>query len=300
MVTGNGKFAVVILNYNKRVDVLRAIDSVLSSDVDDVHLVVVDNASSDGSVEAIGEAYPAIPLLANSENLGVSGGRNSGWRYARDHFDFEYILFLDDDAMLSPEYLRIVRTTFSRYPDVGVVCGKAFTTEGHETLMSVGITANLYTGSIEDIGVGESDHGQYDEVTERDSCGGFAFCSRAGLFEELLAFDEAFNPYGWEDVDYCLRAKKLGFRTLYHPDAVLVHKGSKAGRRPKASYEIHKIRNYLLLLRTHTTISQKFTCLLFVPIRCVRVTILMVRSGNAGVIGAQASGFFRGLFRRRR
>lgn len=289
----------VVLNYNKRLDVLNAINSVLSSDIDDVDIVVVDNSSNDGSVDAIRERFPAVPLLVNPENLGVSGGRNSGWRYASAHFDFEFILFLDDDAILSADYLRRVRATFIQYPDVGIVCGKAFTTEGRETLMSVGIHANLYTGSIDDIGVGESDHGQYDLAVERDSCGGFAFCSRASLFESLGAFDEAFNPYGWEDVDFCLRAKRAGFRTLYQPEAVLVHKGSKAGRRPKASYEVHKIRNYLLLLRTHTTATQKLTCLVFVPVRCIKVAFSMIVGGNAGVIGAQAAGFFRGLLARR-
>jgi GT2 family glycosyltransferase len=299
MIVSNGRFAVVILNYNKRLDVLNAINSVLTSDISDVDVIAVDNSSSDGSVEAIAERFPAVPLLANQANLGVSGGRNSGWRYATAHFDFEYILFLDDDAILSPDYLRRVRATFAERPDVGVVCGKAFTTEAHTTLMSVGIKANLYTGSIEDIGVGESDHGQHDVVTERDSCGGFAFCTRAALFERLGAFDEAFNPYGWEDVDFCLRAKRAGFLTLYQPAAVLVHKGSKAGRRPKASYEIHKIRNYLLLLKTHTTMVQKLSCLLFVPIRCMKVAYLMIAGGNARVIGAQAAGFFRGLLARR-
>ena len=299
MIKQNGRFAVVILNYNKRADVLNAIGSVLASDIDDVDIVAVDNNSSDGSVEAIRSEYPGVQLVANKDNLGVSGGRNSGWRYALEHFDFEYVLFLDDDALLSQDYLRLVRETYREFPDAGVVCGKAFTTESHDTLMSVGIKANLYTGSIEDIGVGESDHGQYDELVERESCGGFAFCSRASLFWELGTFDEAFNPYGWEDVDYCLKARAAGFKTLYQPAAVLVHKGSKAGRNPKASYEVHKIRNYLLLLKTHTTWTQKLTCLLFVPIRCIRVAYLMIRSGNTRVIGSQAAGFLRGLVARR-
>ena len=299
MITENGEFAVVILNFNKRDDVLNAIASVLDSNIDDVSIVVVDNNSSDGSVDAIRNSYPEVPLVANTENLGVSGGRNSGWRYALKHFDFEYVLFLDDDAMLSADYLYTVRETYREYPDTGVVCGKAFTTESHELLMSVGIDANLYTGSIEDIGVGEADDGQYDEVVTRDSCGGFAFCSRASLFDSLGAFDESFNPYGWEDVDYCLKARSAGYSTIYQPAAVLVHKGSKAGRNPKASYEIHKIRNYLLLLKTHTNWVQKLSCVLFVPIRCVKVAYMMIRSGNSRVIGAQAKGFVRGLFARR-
>ena len=299
MISENGRFAVVILNFNKRDDVLNAIASVLESDIADVDLVVVDNNSSDGSTDAIADRFPDVPLVANRDNLGVSGGRNSGWQYSKEHFDFEFILFLDDDAILSASYLRQVRETYRQYPNAGVVCGKAFTTETHETLMSVGIDVNLYTGSIEDIGVGESDNGQYDNTVERDSCGGFAFCSRASLFQTLNAFDEAFNPYGWEDVDYCLRARQMNFTTVYQPSAVLVHKGSKAGRRPKASYEIHKIRNYLLLLKTHTSVLQKITCLLFVPIRCIKVAYLMIRSGNARVIGSQTVGFCRGIIARR-
>ena len=299
MISSNQQFAVVILNHNKRDDLLESIQSVLDSSIKPVQIVVVDNASSDDSVSAVRAAFPDIALIANDSNLGVSGGRNVGWRFAQSHFTFEYVLFLDDDASLSQDYLSEIGKTFETNPKAGIVCGKAFTTHSRQFLMSVGIKANLFTGTVEDIGVGECDHGQYDQSCERGASGGFAFCSRASLFDELGAFDESYNPYGWEDVDFCLKAKHAGYITQYQPAAVLVHKGSKAGRRPKASYEVHKIRNYLLLLRRHTSPLQKLSCLVFVPLRCAKVAYKMLRSGNARVISAQARGFISGLVLKR-
>ena len=161
--------------------------------------------------------------------------------------------------------------------------------------MSVGITANLYTGLVYDLGVGELDQGQYDEPREIDAAGGFAFMVRADLFRRLDAFDERYSPYGWEDVDFSLRARNLGYTIRYVPDARLVHKGTKAGRKPKAGYERHKIKNYLYLLKQHANPLQKLCCLFAVPVKGVYIVFQMIFSGNANVISSQFRGFFEGL-----
>jgi GT2 family glycosyltransferase len=120
---------------------------------------------------------------------------------------------------------------------------------------------------------------------------------RAAVFEELNGIDEQFNPYGWEEVDFCLRARDAGYRVRYEPRAVLCHKGSKAGRAPKAEYERHKVRNYFKLLRLHTNPVQKITCVLFIPVKCARVAWQMLRTGNARIIVAQARGFLDSLLK---
>jgi GT2 family glycosyltransferase len=286
---------VVVLSYNKRDYLLLAIESIRQSDYPRLSIVVVDNASSDGSADAVEERYPGVTVIRNPANLGAAGGRNAGWRHLRSQGGCDYLVFLDDDAEVTPTYFSAVARCFESSPDIGIVAGKAHTAPGNGVIMSAGISVNLYTGNVSDIGVCESDVGQFDQARDLDACGGFAFAVRAAVFEQLNGIDEQFNPYGWEEVDFCLRARNAGYIVRYEPRAVLSHRGTRAGRPPKAEYERHKVRNYFRLIGRHTNLVQKLSCLFFVPIRCVRVAWRMIRTGNAKIILAQARGFLDGM-----
>lgn len=285
---------VVVLSYNKRDQVLLALESVARSQYPELVVVMFDNASIDGSADAAAARYPGFTVARSAENLGAAGGRNSGWKQLRGIAACDYVVFLDDDTEVTTAYFERIADCFEAHPEAAVVAGKAMTGVDTGVIMSAGIEVNLYTGHVGDIGVGEKDEGQYDHARELPACGGFALAVRAAVYDELGGIDERFNPYGWEEVDFCLRARKAGHKVLYEPRAVLCHKGSKAGRPPKAEYERHKVRNYFRLLARHASPAQKITCLLFVPIRCVRVAWRMLRSGNARIILAQARGFFDG------
>jgi len=295
--TSSGCIAIVVLNYNKKPDLLEALESIYASDYPNFKVVVVDNDSTDGSADAVAEHFPQAHLIRNPENTGVSMGRNTGWRYADEHYDFDYVIFLDDDTVVTTDFLSKLVDAYRRHPEAGVLAGKAFTNFEKNQLMSVGIRANLYTGLVYDLGVGECDEGQYEEPREIDAAGGFAFMVRANLFRELNAFDERYSPYGWEDVDFSLRARNAGFTVRYVPDARLCHKGTKAGRKPKAGYERNKIKNYLYLLKQHANPLQKICCLFAVPMKGVYVVFDMIVSGNANVITSQFRGFFEGLIK---
>ena len=205
---------VVVLNYNKKKDLLLGLKSIYASDYPKIRVVVVDNNSSDGSADAVAEAYPDTPLIRNPENTGVSMGRNLGWHYAKENFDFEYIIFLDDDSEVAPDYFTKMVKAYSEHPEVGIVTGKAYIDWDTKTLCSVGISVNLYTGLIFDIGAGKKDEGQYDTAGYREACGGFAYSVRRELFDKLDAFDERYSPYGWEDVDFVLELKRQGIKHI--------------------------------------------------------------------------------------
>jgi len=291
---------VVVLNYNKKDDLLLALKSIYASDYPKISIVVVDNNSTDGSADAVSEIYPDTPLIRNPVNSGVSKGRNVGWQFAKEHFEFEYIIFLDDDTEVEPDYFTKIIQAYQEYPEVGIVTGKSYINKKTKIFCSVGISANLYTGLIHDIGVGKKDEGQYDTTCYRRACGGFAFSCRRELFDKLNAFDENYSPYGWEDVDLCFKAEKAGQKTLYVHDALVVHKGTKAGRAPVPSYERHKIKNYLYLLKQHTNILQKMCCCVCIPLKGAYIIGEMILTGHPKVILSQFRGFFEGLINSRR
>lgn len=286
---------VVILSHNKREQLLEAVESVRRSDYDGLILLVLDNASTDGSADAVAGRFPEVAIHRSPTNLGAAGGRNAGWRELRRRGACDIVVFLDDDAEVTPAYFGRIADCFARHADAAVIAGKAHTTRDSHVIMSAGIEVNLYTGHVGDIGTGERDSGQYEASRELDACGGFALAVRAQVFDELGGIDERFNPYGWEEVDFCLRARRAGYRVLYEPRAVLCHKGTRAGRAPRPDYERHKVRNYFRLIGRHANPLQKLCCAFFIPLRALRVATHMLRTGHGGVILAQARGFLDGL-----
>ena len=288
--------AIIILNFNKRNDVLEAIESAYASDYLKVAIFLVDNASTDGSWEAIEATYPKLSKIRMLKNLGASSGRNAGWQFVKESFRPDYLLFLDDDATLAPNAISCFVDAMHAEPNAGIACGKGYTRYPSTILNSVGIRANLYTGIIEDIGAGDEDTGQYETLRHVDACGCFGLFIKTSLFENIDGFNEAFNPYGWEDVDLCLRAKRLGYLTLYVPTAVIHHKGTKLGRKPLPQYEQTKARNYVYLIREHASWLQLVSIGLCLPIRILALMFRLVRQGSQDMLISHARGLWHALF----
>ncbi|MGB0911829.1 MAG: glycosyltransferase family 2 protein [Nitrospirales bacterium] len=287
--------AIIILNFNKRVDVLEAIDSALATEYQDVEILVIDNASTDGSWEAITEAYPRLTKIRMSSNVGAAGGRNAAWQHQKEQSATDYLFFLDDDATIASDGISQFVNAVQSDQTVGIACGKGYTRFPSTIINSVGIQANFYTGVIEDIGAGEEDLGQYETQRYVDACGCFGLFINATLFDQLNGFNEAFNPYGWEEVDLCLRAKQLGYQSLYVPTAIIHHKGTKLGRKPVPQYEQTKARNYLYLIKQHANVLQLITIGLYFPFRLLALITKLVYQGNMNIIAAHARGAWRAL-----
>ena len=101
----NPKIVVIIVNWNKKKDVIKLLSSLKHIDYDNFFTVVVDNASKDDSVESIGRLFPNVELILNSTNLGGSGGFNIGIDYVRKNKKFDYIWILDNDAVVEKNTL---------------------------------------------------------------------------------------------------------------------------------------------------------------------------------------------------
>lgn len=292
------KVAIIILNFNKRHDILACLKSVYQLDYPSYEVIVVDNASTDGSQDAVRDLFPDAHLICNETNLGAPGGRNVGIDYAEKHFDFDAVLFLDNDAIVEPAFLKHLTSAVEAKKDVGIAGGKAFMEYPSTTIMSTGIDVNFYTGFIGDIGSGKQDQGQFDEERVVPAYGGFGLLVEKEVLQELKGFDDHFNPYGWGEVDLCLRAKDLGYKTLYVPSAIIYHKGCKVGRGPIPHYEKHKTKNYLFLMRRHAKGFQKVTVFISLFVRGFFRFIVLVIRGQFSVIGAQLRGFLEGIVRK--
>ena len=286
----NPRVAVIVLTHNNLEDTTECLTSVLESDCADYDVLLVDNGSTDGSIEKLEALFPNIHFLINAENLGVAGGRNAGWHYVREHLDADYLCFLDNDTVVRPQTIRLLTECLQARPEVAVACGKAYTAPPSTTIMSVGMTINLYTGVITDIGTGETDTGQYESPGYVAACGGFCFVVKHDVFRECEGLDNSFNPYGFEDADFSLRALERGYRCYYVPQAVLYHKGCKIGRGYVPYYEKYKVKHLFRLLSRHTTIVQKLTCSVCIPSRALLAILKLVARGEFHIVMSQFRG----------
>jgi GT2 family glycosyltransferase len=215
------KISVVVVNFNGK----RFLDDCLKSlevqTYRDYEVIVVDNASKDGSEEHVRSCFPWARVVRNERNLGSTGGNNSGIREARG----EFIVTLNNDTCVEKDFLERLLGPMS---DEGVgMCGsKMIFPNGR--INSTGLCISR-SGAAWDRGVNEEDRGQYDRQPEiLGPCAGAALYRRK-MLDEIGLFDEDFFIF-MEDIDLALRARYAGWRGVYVPGAVAHHlHGATAG-----------------------------------------------------------------------
>lgn len=282
-----GSAALIILTWNGKELLLECLKHAELTDYQPLAIVVVDNGSSDGTAEVVRRLYPDVHLLSLGRNAGVSGGRNAGVRYVEEHLDTEYIILLDNDTQVEPDTVSKLVAAVCRDEHVGLVTPKAFRKKGDPLLLSAGgMHFHPFTGVLKDVAGGEIDRGQYERPRDVQACPGFAFLVRNAVFRQIGLFDEAFNPYGWEDVDFSLRASKAGFRIVFAPEAVVYHAGGRKGRGVVELYERHKARNMFYFVRRHTTTLQWFCFLGILPFRAFVRIVKEVTGGGGSAVSA--------------
>jgi len=292
IISKNHLVAIVILSYNKKKDILECLDSIFNLDYNEFEVIVVDNGSSDGSVEEIKTKYPNVHLIESKINLGVAGGRNLGVKCANEILKYKFLLFLDDDIVIDKSALSEMISSFNSDGNIGIVTPKCYLTNMPRVIgYAGGMSVNLFIGKITDIGGGVIDVGQLDQSKFISSSAGLCLL-RKELFNKVGMFDEKFNPYGWEDVDFSLSARQKGFKIFYNHKAVVFHKGGKKGRgKAIAEYEFSKSKNYFYLIRKHANILQLLTLSIFLPVRALIIITKEILRGELKTISAQ----FRGI-----
>ncbi len=288
---------VVVLSFNKREDTLRCLESVTRMRYEPREVVVVDNGSSDGTADAVARAHPGVHLVKSPVNLGAPGGRNLGIRYAGARFPYAYLLFLDDDTVVDERLADELVAVLRDEPGAGLATPKAYRTGAPGVIASAGgMRVRLGRASITDVGAGALDVGQFDGAALVDSCVAFAVLARRAALERSGGFDEAFNPYGWEEVDFSLRVRKAGYTIRYAPRAVVHHAGGTPGRgRRVPEYERAKFANYLKLMRRHASPLQWAGFLAVLPARGALLMLDEVRRGNWRIVRARLAGVAQAL-----
>jgi GT2 family glycosyltransferase len=245
------KIALVVLNYNGNDDTLECLRSLLKISYPDPRIYVVDNGSDPPLREALGDLRTRVRLIENRENLGFTGGHNAALKLALSE-GADQVLLLNNDTVVDPGFLEPLVRALNEDPGLGIVSPKIYFYGKDRVLWSYGARVDRLTGRSPHIGVDEYDSGQCDAIRDVDRVTGCAMLVRRDFLERVGALDDRFFAYA-EEMDWCLRARRAGYRVAVVKESILWHKGHRSsGRigRPFIGYLL--ARNHLLLLRKHS------------------------------------------------
>ena len=245
---GVARLGVVVLNWNGREHLGPCLDSLLASDHPDFFVVVVDNGSRDGSVEYL-RGRGDVELVALDENRRFSGGNNAGAARAIE-LGAEILLILNNDTTIESDALRRLAATL-REGRHGIAAPRIVLADDPGRIWYGGGVFDPRTGYVGHRAIRRPVDAGADPPGETDWVTGCALAIEADLWQRLGGLDSAYYIYA-EDVDLCLRARRLGVTIAYCPGAVVYHAVSASvggGASPFKAY--HRTRARRQLLRRH-------------------------------------------------
>lgn len=216
----NAKVSIIILNYNGMFYTKGCLESVLNTNYPNFEIIFVDNASTDGSLQYAKEKFghdTRIKFVENDRNYGWPLGNNIGLK----HSNGKYVIFLNMDVEVTPEWLRELVNTMESDPTIGVAGPKELLMRDRVRLVTCGHMFTFYGIPLER-GVGELDEGQYDYIAEIFGAHGAAIMVRRKVLEEIGSFDSDFIIM-ISETDFCWRVWLRGYRVVFVPSSVIYH-----------------------------------------------------------------------------
>lgn len=256
---------IVVLNWNGAEDTRACLESLVGILSPSCRLLVVDNGSTDGSVERIREAFADIELLLLPSNIGYAGGNNAGFRRVQE-LGAEFVIFLNNDTLVDAGFCAPLVETLQRNPSAGIAVPKIFYLDRPDTLWYAGGVVNLSTGLIRHVGIRKKDAPQFDRPGVTGYATGCCFAMRCRDFEAVGGFDEGFRMYA-EDVDLSLRIRSRGMTINYVPSSRVWHKVSASLTRSPLRKFLKKSVGDLYLFRKYRAWSGIVLYLLLLPLR---------------------------------
>lgn len=247
------KVSIIIVTWNAARFMAQCLNSLKKQIFRDFELIVVDNGSSDETLDILGKMFPQARVIKNKENLGFCRANNQGIKLAQG----DYILTLNSDIILNRDFIKELLLAANSQPEeIGMLGGKMLRMDG-KTIDSTGLILSK-SRRFYDRGGGEIDIGQYDEISEVFGiCAGAALYKRKMLDEikiDGLYFDDDFFFLG-EDFDVAWRAQLYGWKALYIPTAKCLHLRGSSQHQSKFKQYLSFKNRYLLMIKNDSLLN---------------------------------------------
>jgi GT2 family glycosyltransferase len=239
---------IVILHWNNFADTQACLRSLLKIKTVPFRIWLVDNHSTDGSLEKLQVEFSEVTYVCNASNLGFAAGNNIGIDRALEA-GCQMVLLLNNDTEVEANFLSELLKTIVSRPAVGIVCPKILFLNPKNIIWYAGGFLNKIAGCTYHRGTNQQDQGQYNTAKQIDFATGCAMLVKREVFDQIGKLDpDYFNSH--EDADFCLRASRAGFACWYVPSAIVYHKLARSmGGIRSPFYLYYRTRNHLLFMK---------------------------------------------------
>lgn len=238
IITGNKLVSIIIVNFNGEKWLGGCLTSVFKQNYQAIEVIVVDNGSNDGSCALIANNFPLVKLIKNEINLGFVEGNNIGYQVSSG----QYILLLNNDTIVTDDFLEKLVEYLEQNSDVGVVQPKIYVNNFPRLLDSVG-SMWTYSGFLSANGFWEKDLGQYDKIKPVFSVKGACVLIRRQLIDKIGLFPPEYFAY-FEETDFCWRVWLNGSKVLFYPGVCIYHDvGRTSNKLPSPFIDYHCFKN---------------------------------------------------------
>jgi GT2 family glycosyltransferase len=290
------RLSIQIVTWNSGEDLKACLESLATQTCSDFEVIVLDNASADGSADRAEKMIPSKldgRVLRESTNRGFCGGHNHALKASSG----EWVLFLNPDAILPPDFVQQAILIVDRAdPDVGSICPRILLHDGR--LDSAGLTVDRFR-RVYDRGHGEAAAGRYEIEEDVEGCTGAVVLHRRAMLEDIAirgeVLDEGLFAY-YDDIDLSWRARLYGWRSRYVPNLRAIHRRSgrnalrkRATDAPRTAQQMLMVRNrFLVMTKCERAIDLVKGLPWLLPFEAARLLFLVVRAPGAlrGYLGA--------------
>ncbi len=246
----NPRISIIILNYNGGKDVIDCLESVKNIDYPNYEIIVVDNNSTDGSLENLRKKVPEIKIIQNEKNLGFAEGNNVGIRES----NYDYVMLLNYDTIVGESILKDLIGVIEGNEDIGIAGPMILYYDDPDKIWCAGGKLNLF-GYTSHIGKGLKKELCYSPYFV-DYISGCAMLIKKEVIDKIGLLTAEYFLY-FEEVDFCFRAKKAGYECIYVPSQSVWHKTTESWiTNPVHAY--YYMRNAIIFAKNNLSRFKKF------------------------------------------
>ena len=284
----------ISINYNQSAVTLEFLESVSKISYPNIEIIIVDNASPSDDPSIIEEKFPNVKLIRSKQNLGFSGGNNLGIIHSKG----EYLLFINNDTEVEPDFLEPLVDAFQNDDSIGMLSPKIyFYHHKDEKIMQYagGGMVNYKKGAGYFIGYGEKDIGQYAS-SDTDLIHGAAVMVPRKLMKTVGVWPDVYFLY-YEEIDWSEHFKRKGYKLKYISESLVYHKESISIGKATPIRIYYMNRNRQLFIRRNAPVKLKIQALLFFyGASLPKSTIYFLLKGKWSLLAALWRGVFWNLF----
>lgn len=271
--------SIVIVNWNTKKILYDCLNSVYSATKEiKFEIIVIDNASNDGSVEMVKSEFPDVRLITNFENRGFAAANNQGMSIAKGR----YILLLNSDTIVSDQAINKVMAFADSHKDVGIAGCRVLNPDKSlqltcfkfpsvlNMLLSCSYLYKIFPHN-KFFGRERMTWWLRDDIRQVDVVTGCFMLARHKAIDEIGLMDEKYFMYG-EETDWCYRFKKAGWKVMFTPDAQIIHLGGQSSSKVQIEMIIQLRLSILHFMRMHYSwLQHKIACILVILFFMVRL-----------------------------